>query len=103
LCCEAEGEARVHYEHAGFDCVDYVEHGLVVLVDAGERKRSQYLFGNYDNLGAVDSCLDLGGCEGWEERWLVEIASSIGRDDIQTDDEDCIEALCLVNIRLFRL
>lgn len=51
----------------------------------------------------MDSGLDLGGGEGGKERWLVEIASSIGRDDIQADDENCVEALRLVNIRFSTL
>jgi hypothetical protein len=28
LCCETEGEAGIHDEHAGFDCVDDIEHCL---------------------------------------------------------------------------
>jgi hypothetical protein len=81
LVAEAQGQARVHYEHAHFDGVYQVEH---------------HLLRDNDDLGAVDPILYVFGCEGLLQSRRIQIRPSAICDDIQEDYESRVKQLCVV-------
>lgn len=83
LVTKTKSEARVHYEHAHFDAVDYIEHCLLR---------------DDDDLGAVYPLLDvLCGEVLLQLRW-VEIRSTAICDDVEADYKACVEQLRRVEV-----